>query len=58
MVREMLFAHLKRILKPDRLRLHDPCGARDGFHLAAAAQNLHKMAKLRPDDPAIIHARC
>ena len=43
---EMLFAHLKRILKLDRLRLRGPCGARDEFHLAAAAQNLRKMAKL------------
>ncbi|MFX9552153.1 transposase, partial [Acinetobacter baumannii] len=25
---EMLFAHLKRILKLDRLRLRGPCGAR------------------------------
>jgi hypothetical protein len=41
---EMLFAHLKRILKLDRLRLRGPCGARDEFHLAAAAQNLRKMA--------------
>jgi hypothetical protein len=32
---EMLFAHLKRILKLDRLRLRGPCGARDEFHLAA-----------------------
>ena len=36
---EMLFAHLKRILKLDRLRLRGPCGARDEFYLAAAAQN-------------------
>ena len=43
---EMLFAHLKRILKLDRLRLRGPCGARDEFHLAAAAQNLRRMAKL------------
>ena len=43
---EMLFAHLKRILRLDRLRLRGPCGARDEFHLAAAAQNLRKMAKL------------
>jgi transposase len=43
---EMLFAHLKRILKLDRLRLRGPCGARDEFHLAATAQNLRKMAKL------------
>jgi len=43
---EMSFAHLKRILKLDRLRLRGPCGARDEFHLAATAQNLRKMAKL------------
>jgi hypothetical protein len=43
---EMLFAHLKRILKLDRLRLRGPSGAKDEFHLAAAAQNLRKMAKL------------
>ena len=45
---EMLFAHLKRILRLDRLRLRGPCGARDEFHLAAAAQNLRKLAKLSP----------
>ncbi len=43
---EMLFAHLKRILKLDRLRLRGPNGARDEFTLAATAQNLRKMAKL------------
>lgn len=45
---EMLFAHLKRILRLDRLRLRGPSGARDEFHLAAAAQNLRKLAKLIP----------
>ena len=45
---EMLFAHLKRILKLDRLRLRGPNGARDEFHLAATAQNLRKLAKLVP----------
>jgi transposase len=45
---EMLFAHLKRILKLDRLRLRGPSGARDEFHLAATAQNLRKMARLIP----------
>src|SRR5690348_5888090 len=45
---EMLFAHLKRILKLDRLRLRGPNGARDEFILAATAQNLRKMAKLIP----------
>ena len=45
---EMLFAHLKRILKLDRLRLRGPCGVKDEFHLAATAQNLRKLAKLIP----------
>ena len=45
---EMLFAHLKRILKLNRLRLRGPCGARDEFLLAATAQNLRKLAKLIP----------
>lgn len=42
---EMLFAHLKRILKLDRLRLRGLTGAHDEFLLAAAAQNLRRMAK-------------
>ena len=45
---EMLFAHLKRILRLGRLRLRGPSGARDEFLLAATAQNLRKLAKLRP----------
>jgi hypothetical protein len=45
---EMLFAHLKRILKLDRLRLRGPNGALDEFLLAATAQNIRKMAKLIP----------
>ena len=45
---EMLFAHLKRILGLGRLRLRGPCGAKDEFILAAIAQNLRKLAKLRP----------
>lgn len=45
---EMLFAHLKRILKLGRLRLRGPCGASDELLLAATAQNLRKLAKLRP----------
>lgn len=51
---EMLFAHLKRILRLDRLRLRGPNGARDEFLLAATAQNLRKLAKLipRPAEPA------
>ena len=45
---EMLFAHLKRILKLDRLRLRGPNGARDEFLMAATAQNLRKLAKRIP----------
>ncbi len=49
---EMLFAHLKRILKLDRLRLRGPSGAHDEFLLAATAQNLRRMAKrLCPSPP-------
>ena len=50
---EMLLAHLKRILQLDRLRLRGPNGARDEFHLAATAQNLRKLAKLRSPAMAI-----
>lgn len=45
---EMLFAHLKRILRLGRLRLRGPTGANDEFLLAATAQNLRKLAKLVP----------
>jgi transposase len=43
---EMLFAHLKRILRLGRLRLRGPCGAQFEFMLAAIAQNLRRLAKL------------
>lgn len=43
---EMLFAHLKSILKLDRLRLRGLTGASDEFTLAGIAQNLRRMAKL------------
>jgi hypothetical protein len=42
---EMFFAHLKRILKLDRLRLRGLSGATDEFTLAAAVQNLRRLAK-------------
>lgn len=42
---EMLFAHLKRILRLDRLRLRGLSGAKDEFLMAATAQNLRRMAK-------------
>jgi transposase len=50
---EMLFAHLKRILKLDRLRLRGMSGARDEFLLAATAQNLRRMAKLLSRAPSL-----
>ena len=54
---EMLFAHLKRVMKLERLRLRGPNGARDEFLLAAATQNLRKLAKLVPD-PGPMGAQC
>jgi hypothetical protein len=36
---EMRFAHIKRILRLDRLRLRGPRGAQDEFVLAAIAQD-------------------
>ncbi|TJW49299.1 MAG: transposase [Mesorhizobium sp.] len=53
---EMLFAHLKRILRLGRLRLRGPSGARDEFLLAATAQNLRRLAKLRPPAGPMIAA--
>jgi len=49
---EMLFAHLKRILRLTRLRLRGPSGASDEFLLAATAQNLRPMN----DHPAAMAA--
>ena len=52
---EMLFAHLKRILRLNRLRLRGPGGAAFEFTFAAIAQNLRRLAKIvaRPP-PAIV----
>jgi hypothetical protein len=50
---EMLFAHLKLILKLDRLRLRGLSGARDEFLRAATAQNLRRMAKLLSQPPPL-----
>ena len=50
---EMLFAHLKSILKLDRLRLRGLTGATDEFTLAGIAQNLRRMAKLVAQGPPI-----
>ena len=41
---EMLFAHLKKILNFNRLRLRGPNSAQDEFLLAATAQNLRRLA--------------
>jgi transposase len=51
---EMLFAHMKRILKMDRLRLRGISGARDEFLLTATAQNLRRMAKILGTGPPVI----
>ena len=48
---EMLFAHMKRILKMDRLRLRGLTGAKDEFLLTATAQNLRRMAQWLGTDP-------
>jgi len=50
---EMLFAHLKRIMKLDRLRLRGYSGAHDEFTLAATAQNLCKLAKFVTRPPPL-----
>jgi hypothetical protein len=55
---EMQFAHLKRILRLNRLRLRGPCGAKDEFLLAATAQNLRKLAKLLIRPPPDHRAAC
>jgi len=41
---EVLFAHMKRILRVNRLRLRGRTGARDEFLLTAIAQNLRRLA--------------
>jgi hypothetical protein len=48
---EMLFAHLKRILQLNRLRLRGPAGAQFEFTFAAIAQNLRRLAKLTSRGP-------
>ena len=45
---EMLFAHLKRILKLDRLRLRGPNGARDSSILQPPPKTSGNSAKLIP----------
>ena len=52
----MLFAHMKRILEMDRLRLRGLSGAREEFLLTATVQNLRRMAKYLGTDPPGIYA--
>jgi transposase len=51
---EMLFAHMKRVLKMDRLRLRGLSGAQDEFLLTATAQNLRRMANYQGTDPPAV----
>jgi transposase len=55
---EMLFAHLKRILRLGRLRLRGPRGAQFEFTLAAIAQNLRRLGKLIVRPPPPVMAKC
>ena len=55
---EMLFAHMKRILKFDRLRLRGLSGAKDEVLLTATAQNLRRLAKLLCRAPPLLPAAC
>jgi hypothetical protein len=52
---EVRFAHMKRILKLDRLRLRGLSGVKDEVLLTATAQNLRRLAKLicRPPPPPV-----
>ena len=53
---EMLFGHMKKILKVDRLRLRGLSGARDEFLLTATAQNLRRMAQWLGTGPPVTRA--
>jgi hypothetical protein len=53
---EILFAHLKRILRLGRLRLRGPRGAQFEFTIAATAQNLRRLAKLMARPPPAVAA--
>jgi hypothetical protein len=55
---EMRFAHMKRILKLDRLRLRGLSGARDEVLLTATAQNLRRLAKPLCRVPSPLAAAC
>ena len=52
---EMLFAHLKRILRLDRLRFRGPSGAQFEFTLAAIAQNLRRLKPVARPPPDCVN---
>lgn len=55
---EVRFAHMKRILRLDRLRLRGLSGVRDEVLLTATAQNLKRLAKLLCRAPPPMPAAC
>jgi hypothetical protein len=55
---EMAFAHMKRILRLDRLRLRGLTGAKFEVLLAATAQNLRKLARYAGRTPPVSSALC
>src|SRR5271169_1058373 len=55
---EMRFAHMKRILRLDRLRLRGLSGARDEVLLTATAQNLKRLVKFICRPPPLAPAAC
>jgi transposase len=55
---EMRFAHMKRILRLDRLRLRGLSGTRDEVLLTATAQNLRRLVKFLCRAPPPIAAAC
>jgi transposase len=55
---EMRFAHMKRILKLDRLRLRGLNGAKDEVLLTATAQNLRRLVKFVCRPPPLAAAAC
>jgi transposase len=55
---EMRFAHMKRILRLDRLRLRGLSGVKDEVLLTATAQNLRRLVKFLCRPPPLATAAC
>jgi transposase len=55
---EMRFAHMKRILRLDRLRLRGLSSVKDEVLLTATAQNLRRLAKLLGRPPPPLRVAC